>query len=43
MPLAAHAEQDLLEALNKGWGEKDSSAAFMIQEERAGVKVRSSS
>jgi 3-hydroxyisobutyrate dehydrogenase len=43
MPLAAHAEQDFLEALNKGWGEKDSSASFMIQEERAGVKVRSSS
>jgi 3-hydroxyisobutyrate dehydrogenase len=43
MPLAAHAEQDFLEALNKGWGEKDSSASFMIQEERAGVKVRGSS
>ena len=43
MPLAAHTEQDMLEALVKGWGEKDSSAAFMVQEERAGVKVRSSS
>jgi 3-hydroxyisobutyrate dehydrogenase len=43
MPLATHAEQDLLEALNKGWGEKDAAAAFMVQEERAGVKVRSSS
>ena len=43
MPMAAHAEQDFLEALNKGWGEKDSSATFMVQEERAGVKVRSSS
>lgn len=43
MPLAAHTEQDFLEALNKGWGEKDSSASFMIQEERAGVKVRAPS
>lgn len=43
MPLAAHTEQDLLEALAKGWGDKDSAAAFMIQEDRAGVKVRSSS
>jgi 3-hydroxyisobutyrate dehydrogenase len=43
MPLAAHAEQDLLEALGKGWGDKDAAAAFMVQEERAGVKVRSSS
>lgn len=42
MPLAAHTEQDLIEALNKGWGEKDSAAAFMVQEERAGVKVRTS-
>ncbi len=43
MPLAAHAEQDLLEALNKGWGDKDAAAAFMVQEERAGAKVRTSS
>jgi 3-hydroxyisobutyrate dehydrogenase len=43
MPMAALAEQDFLEALNKGWGDKDSSATFMVQEERAGVKVRSSS
>ena len=43
MPIAAHTEQDFLEALNKGWGEKDSSATFMVQEERAGIKVRSSS
>jgi 3-hydroxyisobutyrate dehydrogenase len=43
MPLAAHAEQDLLEALVRGWGEKDSAAAFMVQEERAGTKVRASS
>jgi hypothetical protein len=31
----------MIEAIVKGWAEKDSSAAFMVQEERAGVKVRS--
>ncbi len=40
MPIAAIVEQDLLEAMAKGWGGKDSAAAFMVQEERAGVKVR---
>ena len=33
-------EQSMIEALVRGWGAKDSSAAFMLQEERAGVKVR---
>src|SRR5713101_3400958 len=41
MPLAAHTEQDFLEAIVHGLGEKDSSAAFTVQEDRAGVKVRS--
>jgi len=40
MPIAAIVEQDLLEAMAKGWGGKDAAAAFMVQEERAGVKVR---
>ncbi|MGH7916059.1 MAG: NAD(P)-dependent oxidoreductase [Candidatus Binataceae bacterium] len=40
MPLASMVEQTLLEALALGWGEKDSSAAFMLQEEHAQVKVR---
>jgi 3-hydroxyisobutyrate dehydrogenase len=40
MPLANLVEQDMLEALAHGLGEKDSSAAFTVQEERAGVKVR---
>ncbi|MGH8014075.1 MAG: NAD(P)-dependent oxidoreductase [Candidatus Binataceae bacterium] len=40
MPLASMVEQELLEALAQGWGEKDSSAAFMLQEEHAKVKVR---
>jgi 3-hydroxyisobutyrate dehydrogenase len=42
MPLASIAEQSLVECLNKGWGGKDMSAAWMLQEERAGVQVRSS-
>lgn len=40
MPLAAMAEQALIECLNKGWGGKDMTAAFALQEERANVKVR---
>jgi 3-hydroxyisobutyrate dehydrogenase len=41
MPLAAVAEQNLIEAVSRGLGEKDGVAAFALQEERAGVKVRS--
>jgi 3-hydroxyisobutyrate dehydrogenase len=40
MPLAAVAEQALIECLNRGWGGKDISAAFALQEERARVQVR---
>jgi 3-hydroxyisobutyrate dehydrogenase len=43
MAVAATAEQLLVEALARGWGAKDSSATFMLQEERAGVQVRSAS
>jgi len=42
MPLSNVAEQNLIEAMNRGWGRKDNSAAFLLQEERAGVEVRSS-
>ena len=42
MPMANLAEQTMVEAMNRGWGGKDSSASFMLQEERAGVEVRSS-
>lgn len=41
MPLAAVAEQNLIEAVSRGLGDKDGVAAFALQEERAGVKVRS--
>lgn len=41
MPMANVAEQAMIEAMNRGWGVKDSSASFKLQEERAGVEVRS--
>jgi 3-hydroxyisobutyrate dehydrogenase len=40
MPLAALAEQALIECVNRGWGGKDMTAAFALQEERAKVQVR---
>ncbi len=41
MPLANIVEQDLVEAVARGLGDKDSSVSFTLQEGRAGVKVRS--
>jgi 3-hydroxyisobutyrate dehydrogenase len=40
MPMAALAEQAMVEALNRGWGDKDSLSPWMLQEEAAGVQVR---
>lgn len=40
MPVANLAEQIAIEALNRGWGEWDSNATFLLQEEAAGVQVR---
>jgi 3-hydroxyisobutyrate dehydrogenase len=40
MPLAAVAEQALIECLNRGWGGKDMTAAWALQEDRARVQVR---
>jgi 3-hydroxyisobutyrate dehydrogenase-like beta-hydroxyacid dehydrogenase len=42
MPIASLVEQDFLSALANGLGEKDSTAAVTIQENRANVKVRAS-
>jgi 3-hydroxyisobutyrate dehydrogenase len=36
-------EQEFIECLVRGWGEHDSWSPFMLQEERANVKVRRSS
>ena len=40
MKLATLALQELTEALNRGWGDRDSRSAMLLQEERAGVEVR---
>src|SRR5437867_4367112 len=40
MMIAALAEQQLEEALGRGWGDKDSMTFFRLQEERAGVELR---
>jgi 3-hydroxyisobutyrate dehydrogenase len=40
MPMAAMAEQIMIEALARGWGDKDSTSPWMLQEEAAGVVVR---
>ncbi len=40
MNVASLAEQALIEGLARGWDSLDSSAIWMLQEERAGVKVR---
>jgi len=40
MNMANLAEQALIEGLSRGWDSKDSSVIWTIQEERAGVKVR---
>jgi 3-hydroxyisobutyrate dehydrogenase len=43
MPLAAVVEQNLIECLNRGWGGKDMTAAWALQEDRAHVQVRATS
>ncbi len=40
MPMATLFEQTMVEALVRGWGDKDSTSPWMLQEEAAGVKVR---
>ena len=40
MNVASLAEQALIEGLARGWDAKDSSAIWLLQEERAGVTVR---
>ena len=40
MALAGAVEQDLIAGLVNGMGDKDASAAFTLQEARAGIKVR---
>ncbi len=40
MALATLAEQELVEALNRGWGDDPSTKVRLLQEERAGVQLR---
>ena len=39
MRLAGLALDELTEALNRGWGDRDSRTAMLLQEERAGVEI----
>jgi len=39
MPMANLALDELTVALNRGWGERDSRAAMLLQEERASVQI----
>jgi 3-hydroxyisobutyrate dehydrogenase len=40
MPLANLAEQDLVEAVNRGWGDDPANKVRLLQEERSGVQLR---
>jgi 3-hydroxyisobutyrate dehydrogenase len=40
MRVANLALEELTEALNRGWGQRDSRVAMLLQEERAGVEIR---
>jgi 3-hydroxyisobutyrate dehydrogenase len=40
MALASLAEQELIQAMNRGWGQDPTTKVRLLQEERAGVPVR---
>jgi len=40
MRLANITLEEMTEALNRGWGERDSRVAMLLQEERAGVEIQ---
>jgi 3-hydroxyisobutyrate dehydrogenase len=40
MRLSNLALEELTEAMNRGWGTKDSRVAMMLQQERAGVEIK---
>jgi 3-hydroxyisobutyrate dehydrogenase len=40
MRMAHLALDELTEALNRGWGERDSPVAMLLQEERAGLEIK---
>ncbi len=39
MRMANLVLEELTEAMNRGWGDRDSRVAMLLQEERAGVKI----
>jgi hypothetical protein len=40
MRLANLTLEEMTEALNRGWAERDSRVAMLLQEERAGVEIK---
>ena len=40
MPVATLAEQIAIQGINRGWGDRDSTVTFLLQEEQADVQVR---
>ena len=40
MRLAALCEQELIEAIGRGWADRDASIALTLQEERANIEIR---
>jgi 3-hydroxyisobutyrate dehydrogenase len=43
MPIAALVEQTMVQAIGRGWSEQGTASLFRLQEEAAGVKVRTKS
>ena len=41
MPMANLAEQIMIQGMNRGWADKDFHITFLLQEEAAGVQLRS--
>jgi 3-hydroxyisobutyrate dehydrogenase len=40
MRIANMTLEEMTEALNRGWGDRDSRVAMLLQEERAGVDIK---
>jgi 3-hydroxyisobutyrate dehydrogenase-like beta-hydroxyacid dehydrogenase len=43
MPIAALVEQTMVHAISRGWSEQSTASLFRLQEEAAGIEVRSKS
>jgi hypothetical protein len=40
MPLSALCEKEMIEAMARGWADREASISLTLQEERAKVRVR---